>query len=197
MRRTTGAITITEGNATAHEPSQAASHLPTKPTTRPTACQVATPDTSSDIRPESSSEKRGCAKRAGSLTIERRRQCGAARSRPRLRSTELVGRLERGAIGLPAVQLGLVPAELLAQLDDVADDDEGGRLEAGLLGQRRQRVEVAGDDALRRQRAVLDDRRRRVGREAVLDQRFAQERQALQAHVDDDRLVAAGDALPV
>src|SRR5512143_2901389 len=54
----------------------------------------------------------------------------------RCRSAQLVRRLERSAVPLLAVQLRLVPAELLAQLDDVADDDEGGRLEAGLLRQR-------------------------------------------------------------
>src|SRR5574340_1285757 len=71
-------------------------------------------------------------------------------------SAQVVRGLQRGA-RLPAVQTRLVPAQLLAQFDDIADDDEGGRLEPGFFSQRGQRGEVAGDDALGRQGAVLND----------------------------------------
>ena len=46
---------------------------------------------------------------------------------------------ERAALDLLTVLLGLIPAKLFTQFDNVADDDKRGRLESGLLGQRRQR----------------------------------------------------------
>lgn len=53
----------------------------------------------------------------------------------RLLSAQLIRHFERCAVRLLAVQFRLIPAELFPQFDDIAHDDERGRLETRLLGQ--------------------------------------------------------------
>jgi hypothetical protein len=57
--RTSGATTITAGNATAHELNQAATHLAVKPSIKPTAFKVVTPYTSNDNRPNNTRQTVG------------------------------------------------------------------------------------------------------------------------------------------
>src|SRR5581483_12229018 len=53
------------------------------------------------------------------------------------------------------------------------------------------------DDALMRRRAFLDQRRRPVARQPVLDQFRAELRQRAEPHVDDQRLPAARELIPM
>ena len=89
------------------------------------------------------------------------------------------------------------PAQVIAEVHHLADDQQrrlGDRLFLQLFGELLQR---AGDGALRRQRALHDDRRRFVRRSAVLDQRLQHLRQLLRARVTGDRAVELRQAVPV
>ena len=72
-----------------------------------------------------------------------------------------------------------------------------GAVQLRARGEIRQRRKGSGDHALRGRGAVLDDGGRQVGALAVLDQLRAQNRQAQEAHVDDDRLPRPGERRPV
>ena len=88
------------------------------------------------------------------------------------------------------------PAQVLAEIDHPADDQQAGadRLFLQLRGQRAKR---AGDGALRRQRALQDDGGGLVRRSSVIDQRPQHLGQLLRPGVRDDRAVQLGERGPV
>jgi hypothetical protein len=89
------------------------------------------------------------------------------------------------------------PAQMIAQRDNASDDENGGPPVFGLLRDVDELVDRAGDRFLRRQRAVVDDRRRILTRPAVRQQRREDDRQLLRPGVAHDRAVEPREAVPV
>jgi len=97
------------------------------------------------------------------------------------RSAQLIRRFERGAMRLLAVQFGLEPAELFTQLDDVATMMRVGALSLAASASAGSVVRLPVMTRWVGNVPCCTDGRRGVSGQAVLDQRLAQQRQALQA----------------
>ena len=102
-------------------------------------------------------------------------------------------------MGVPgrAACVGAEPIELVAKPNDVAHDDEGGRLDTGVIHLVRERVQGALDDSLALGRPLLDERGRGSGVETVLDESRADLAKTHQPHVDDERLAGPRHRRPV
>ncbi len=83
------------------------------------------------------------------------------------------------------------------QFDDVADDDQRRRLDAGFFDALRQGAERGEQCLLVGQGAVADDGRWGQRRQAVVDHLPADFAGGANAHVEDDRLVGPGEGWPV
>ena len=93
--------------------------------------------------------------------------------------------------------LGSLAEQLRAHRDDVADHDDGGRLEFLLAGVGGKFFQRRNQDALFRRRRRGDHRGRRLRREAGLHQLSRDPLQIVHHHVEHDRLSGARERRPI
>ena len=88
------------------------------------------------------------------------------------------------------------PLEPVAQLHDVADEEDGGRLEPCRLHILRRAADRRHEHALLRLRAPADDGRGGIGAAAVLDELLRDARQVRDAHEEYERVDARRELVP-